>query len=137
MASPALAPSFPQAASAAADATSKHAPSYLDPESLALQASDDIEHLRNLHCVSACIEKLVLPQHVNDTEEMPPTRSELGALMRLVNDELHRRIDAADATIQLLRSVVRTSPQTADHVVDLSSGDGPTATGPSHAAPRS
>lgn len=43
---------------------------------------------------------------------MHPTRSELGALMRLVNEELHRRIDAAAATIKSLRSAMRvTSPQ--------------------------
>jgi len=40
---------------------------------------------------------------MNDTEEIYPTRTELGALMRVVNEELQRRLEAADATMQSLR----------------------------------
>jgi hypothetical protein len=72
-------------------------------ESLALQACDDIDSLHAVHRAYACLEKLVVPQGVNDTEEIYPTRTELGALMRLVNEELQRRIEAAEATIQSLR----------------------------------
>ncbi|MNV81004.1 hypothetical protein D3C71_1746400 [compost metagenome] len=54
----------------------------------------------------ACIEKLIVPQRVEETEEVFPTRTELGALVRLVNEELLRRIEAADATTQSLRAVV-------------------------------
>ncbi|TSD62010.1 hypothetical protein FFI97_014235 [Variovorax sp. KBS0712] len=52
----------------------------------------------------ACIEKLIVPQHVNDTDDVYPTRTELGALVRLVNEELQRRIEAAEATLQSLRA---------------------------------
>ena len=41
-----------------------------------------------------------------DTEEVFPTRTELGALVRLVNEELQRRIEAADATTQSLRAAL-------------------------------
>ncbi|QOF80163.1 hypothetical protein IG196_07125 [Variovorax sp. 38R] len=54
----------------------------------------------------ACIEKLIVPQHVNDTDDVYPTRIELGALVRLVNEELQRRIETAEATLQSLRAVV-------------------------------
>jgi hypothetical protein len=43
---------------------------------------------------------------VNDTEEVYPTRAELGALVRLVNEELQRRVEAAEATIQSWRAAV-------------------------------
>ncbi|SCX73191.1 hypothetical protein [Variovorax sp. EL159] len=72
-------------------------------ESLALQACDDIDGLHVVRRAYACLEKLIAPQHVNDTEEVFPTRTELGALVRLVNEELQRRIEIADATIQALR----------------------------------
>jgi len=81
-------------------------PAPFDPHSattLALQACDDIGNLHNVRLAYACIEKLVDPQHVSDSEELHPIRTELGALMRLVNEELQRRIEAADATTQSLR----------------------------------
>jgi hypothetical protein len=43
---------------------------------------------------------------VNEREEIYPTRSEFGALFRLVNEELQRRIDAADGTIGSLRDTL-------------------------------
>ena len=42
----------------------------------------------------------------SDTEEVYPSRSELSALMGLVNEELQRRIEVADNTIQSLRTVL-------------------------------
>lgn len=72
-------------------------------ESLALQACDDIDSLLGVQRAYACLEKLIVPQGVNDTEEVYPTRTELGALVRVVNEEMQRRIETADATMQLLR----------------------------------
>ena len=86
-----------------------HAPSPSEPsaiagaESLALQACDDIDNLQFVRRAYACLEKLIDPHHVNDTEEVYPTRTEFSALVWLVNEELRRRIEAADATIQSLR----------------------------------
>jgi hypothetical protein len=73
-------------------------------ESLALQACDDIDSLHAVHRAYACLEKLIVPQRVHDAEEVYPTRTELGALVRLVNEELQRRIETAEATIQSWRA---------------------------------
>ncbi|MGJ7527327.1 hypothetical protein [Variovorax sp. GB1P17] len=90
-----------------------HAPSFLpeppeddSAESLALQACDDIDGLHVVQRAYACIEKLIVPQGVDDAEEVYPTRTELGALIRVVNEELQRCIAAADATVQALRIAV-------------------------------
>ena len=86
-----------------------HVPSF--PESLetpsaellALRVCDDIDSLRVVQRAYACLEKLIGPQHTSDTEEVYPSRTELSALMGLVNEELQRRITTADTTAQSLR----------------------------------
>ena len=78
----------------------------VNAESLALQACDDVDSLHAVQRAYACIEKLIVPQRVGETEEVFPTRTELGALVRLVNEELLRRIETAGATTQALRAVV-------------------------------
>jgi len=91
------------------DHASAHAPSVpessetVSAESLALQACDDIDSLQEVQRAYAGLEKLIVPQGVNDTEEVYPTRTELSALVRVVNEELQRRIETADSTMQLLR----------------------------------
>lgn len=75
-------------------------------ESLALQACDDIDSLHEVRRAYAGLEKLIASQAVTDTEEIHPTRTELSALVRVVNDELQRRIETADTTIQALRAVL-------------------------------
>ncbi|MDR6518035.1 hypothetical protein J2789_000697 [Variovorax paradoxus] len=74
-----------------------------DIESLALEVCDDIESLRPMQRAYACLEKLIVQQEVNDAQELYPSRAELAALVGVVNDELQRRIDAAEATAQSLR----------------------------------
>ncbi|WP_062469017.1 hypothetical protein [Variovorax boronicumulans] len=75
-------------------------------ESLALQACDDLDSFHTVRRAYACVEKLIVPQHVNDIDDVYPTRTELGALVRLINEELQRRIEAAEATLQSLRAAV-------------------------------
>lgn len=75
-------------------------------ESLALQACDDVDSLRVVHRAYACLEKLIVPQRVNDAEEIYPSRTELGALVSVVNEDLQRRIEVADATVLALRAAV-------------------------------
>ena len=97
---------------AAPDAASKLPPLQHSPESFALQVGDDITSIRDVHSAYACLEKLIAPLQVTDCEELCPTRSELGALVRLINEALHRRIDVADGTISSLREVLRESCST-------------------------
>ncbi|MCY1248522.1 hypothetical protein D9M72_619620 [compost metagenome] len=75
-------------------------------ETLALQACDDTDSLREVLCAYACLEKLIVPLEVSDTEQLNPTRSELSALLRLVNDELSRRIEAVDKTVHAMRGAL-------------------------------
>ena len=70
---------------------------------LALRACVDIDSLHVVPRACACLEKLIGPQHTSDTEEVCPSRTGLSALMALVNEELLRRIGAADITMQSLR----------------------------------
>lgn len=72
-------------------------------EQLALQLCDDIGNLQPMQRAYACLEKLIVQQGVSDTQEVYPSRAELAALVGVVNEELQRRIDAADATAQSLR----------------------------------
>ena len=72
-------------------------------EQLALQLCDDIGNLQSMQRAYACLEKLIVQQEVNDAQELYPSRAELAALVGVVNDELQRRIDTAEATAQSLR----------------------------------
>ncbi|MET3389460.1 hypothetical protein ABIC33_000083 [Variovorax sp. 1140] len=74
-----------------------------DAEQLALQLCDDIGNLQSMQRAYACLEKLIVQQEVNDAQELYPSRAELAALVGVVNDELQRRIDAAETTAQSLR----------------------------------
>jgi len=72
-------------------------------ESLALQASDDISNIHDVHRAYACLEGLIEPRRLNDPAEVYVSRSELSALLRLLNLELQRRIDTAETTIASVR----------------------------------
>jgi hypothetical protein len=72
-------------------------------ESLALQACDDVSNIHDVHRAYACLEGLIEPRRLNDPAEVYVSRSELGALLRLLNAELQRRIDTAETTIELVR----------------------------------
>lgn len=87
-------------------AASVREPTHVCVESLALKACDDADSFRAVHLAYACLEKLIVPQCVDDTEDIYPTRTELGALMRLVNEELQRRIETVEATFGAWRVAV-------------------------------
>jgi len=86
-------------------AASARVPSFSETsaESLTLQACDEVDALHELQSAYTGLEKLIASQHLNDTEEICATRTELSALVRVVNEELRRRIGAADFTLQSLR----------------------------------
>ena len=75
-------------------------------DSLSLQACDDTDSLREVLCAYSCLEKLIAPLEVGDTEQLGPTRTELGSLVRLVNDEMSRRIEAADSATRAMRAAL-------------------------------
>jgi len=77
-----------------------------DPEVLVLQACDDTDSLREVHSAYACLEKLIVPLELGDTEELNPTRSELSALVRVINDELNRRIEAVDKAVHAVHAAM-------------------------------
>lgn len=77
-----------------------------NPDSLAIQACDDTGHLREVLCAYTCLERLIAPLELGDSEPVAPTRTELSALVRLVNQEMQRRIDSIDTTLQSMRSAL-------------------------------
>ncbi len=79
--------------------------------SLALQAGDEIDNLRDVQRAYVGLEKLLVPHGAKDSEEVYPTRSELSALVRLVNDALLQRIEIVDATVQSARDAMEGGAQ--------------------------
>lgn len=75
-------------------------------QSLTLQAGDETDSLRDVLRAYAALEKLIVPVGTNDSNEVYPTRSELSALVRVINDELHRRIDTVDTTLHAVRAAL-------------------------------
>jgi len=90
--------------SAPAPAQSRARPTPPDPASpdlddLALQACDDADSLNDVMRAYTAFEKLIEPGAPNDSEALTPTRSELSALLRLLNEALVARIDAVNAAV--------------------------------------
>jgi hypothetical protein len=78
-------------------------------ETLALQVCDDTDSLRDVHSAYACLEKLIVSPEPGDAEEPSPTRNELSALVRVVNEELSRRIESVDKAVQAMRAAMTPS----------------------------
>ncbi|MFS2164632.1 hypothetical protein [Variovorax sp. Varisp62] len=72
-------------------------PASLTLDTLAIQTCDDAENLNEVLRAYAAFEKLVEPGAPNDSEALAPTRSELSALLSLLNEALVARIDAVNA----------------------------------------
>jgi len=62
-----------------------------------------------VHRAYACLEGLIEPQRLKDPAEVYMSRSELGALLRLLNAELQRRIYTADTAIESVRVALAAS----------------------------
>jgi hypothetical protein len=78
-------------------------------ETLALQVCDDTDSLRDVHSAYACLEKLIVSPEPGGAEELSPTRNELSALVRVVNEELSRRIESVDKAVQAMRAAMTPS----------------------------
>ena len=66
-------------------------------DDLALQTCDDADSFNEVMRAYTALEKLIEPGALNDSEALTPTRSELSALLRLLNEALVARIDAVNA----------------------------------------
>jgi hypothetical protein len=55
-------------------------------DALALKAADDIDNIHEVQRAFVCVENLVAPHRVNDSEEVGATRSELSSLLQLLNE---------------------------------------------------
>lgn len=72
-------------------------------DDLALQTCDDADSLNEVMRAYAALEKLVDTGVVSDSEELAPTRSELSALLRLLNEALASRISTVNDVAGTLR----------------------------------
>lgn len=66
-------------------------------DALALQASDDADALNDVMHAYTTLEKLIDPIALSDSEVLTPSRTELSALLRLLNDALLVRIGTVTA----------------------------------------
>ena len=64
---------------------------------LALQASDDADALNDVMRAYTTLEKLIDPIALSDSDVLTPSRTELSALLRLLNDALLVRIGTVNA----------------------------------------
>ncbi|MGJ7608555.1 hypothetical protein ACSFA7_29755 [Variovorax sp. LT1R20] len=82
-------------------------PSFLDLDTLAIQACDDAENLNEILRAYTAFEKLIETGAPNDSEVLAPTRSELSALLGLLNEALVARIDAVNAAAGDMRRALQ------------------------------
>jgi len=94
-----------QAAPAPAQPRACRAPPNLDD--LALQACDDAENLNDVMRAYAALRKLVDTSALNDSEELTPSRTELSALLGVLNDALTARIDAINLAAGAVREALQ------------------------------
>ncbi len=78
---------------------------------LALQTCDDADHLNEVLRAYTALEKLVEPASLQDGETLAPTRTELSALLRLLNQALMFRIDTIHAAALTLRESIEDASQ--------------------------
>lgn len=76
----------------------------------ALRVDDQAGHLTYTLAAFRALEKLTTPAGVDDCEHLEPTRTEMGALMRVLNDELARQLDALNGAVSELRNAVKVAP---------------------------
>ncbi|MFM9923541.1 hypothetical protein VLK31_11175 [Variovorax sp. H27-G14] len=83
---------------------SAQSPASFDIDSLALQACDDANNLNEVLHAYACLEKLIEPAELGDTEQVNPSRTELAALVGMVNLEMSRRLAVIETTLESMRA---------------------------------
>jgi hypothetical protein len=96
-----------------ADAQFRNPSTSFDPalptlDTLALQTCDEAENLNEILRAYTAFEKLIEPGAPNDSEVLTPTRSELSALLSLLNEALVARIGAVNVAAGDLRRALMT-----------------------------
>jgi hypothetical protein len=76
-------------------------------DDLALQACDDADNLNDVMRAYAALRKLVDTSALNDSEELTPSRTELSALLGVLNDALTARIDTVNGATSAVREALR------------------------------
>jgi len=99
-----------EAASAPEQSLTRHDPAFPCLDDLALQACDDADNLNAVMRAYTALEKLVDTSALNDSEELAPTRTELSALLRLLNEALTTRIATVNATAGAVRDALQAQP---------------------------
>jgi len=83
---------------------------FRDLDGLAVQICDDADNLSAVMHAYTALEKLVDTGAPNDSEELAPTRTELSALLRLLNEALMTRIATVNATAGSVRDALQAQP---------------------------
>ena len=96
-----------EAASAPGQSPTRHAPAFPSLDDLALQACDDADNLNDVMRAYAALRKLVDTSALNDSEELTPSRTELSALLGVLNDALLLRIDTVNGATSAVREALR------------------------------
>ena len=76
-------------------------------DDLALQACDDADNLNDVMRAYDALRKLVDTSALNDSEELTPSRTELSALLGVLNDALTTRIDTVNGATSAVREALR------------------------------
>ncbi|MDH6167679.1 hypothetical protein M2282_002829 [Variovorax boronicumulans] len=95
------------AESASTPAQSRAGSTSLTLDDLAIQTCDDADSLTEVLRAYTAFEKLIEPGATDDSEALAPTRSELGALLSLINEALVARIDAVNAAAGDMRRALQ------------------------------
>lgn len=69
---------------------------------LALQTCDDADHLNEVLRAYTALEKLVAPADLQDCETLTPSRTELSALLYVLNEALTSRIATVHAAAEAM-----------------------------------
>jgi hypothetical protein len=77
--------------------------SHRSPSAFVLDAQDHAAELRTALQGFAAVEALMTPHGSQDSQNVTASRDQLGALLRMVNSEISRRVDDLESTIEALR----------------------------------
>jgi hypothetical protein len=79
----------------------------IDLDDLALQACDDADTLNDVMRAYSALKKLVDTSALNDSEVLTPSRTELSALLGVLNDALLARIDTVNGATSAVHEALR------------------------------